>query len=101
MRRGWPLLALSVGLVLVGMLAGGLLAAELRQLNPAFVLQTDVLVFGIGFLFVALFFGGYSFLRWPWMPYRQLVQRWLLVLVIALGLAVLAGLLLNAPPTAV
>ena len=101
MRRGWPLLALSVGLDLVGMLAGGLLAAELRQLNPALVLQTDVLVFGIGFLFVAWFFGGYSFLRWPWMPYRQLVQRWLLVLVIALGLAVLAGLLLNAPPTAV
>lgn len=101
MRRGWPLLALSVGLDLVGMLAGGLLAAELRQLDPALVLQTDVLVFGIGFLFVAWFFGGYSFLRWPWMPYRQLVQRWLLVLVIALGLAVLAGLLLNAPPTAV
>jgi len=101
MRRGWPLLALSVGLDLVGMLAGGLLAAELRQLNPALVLQTDVLVFGIGFLFVAWSFGGYSFLRWPWMPYRQLVQRWLLVLVIALGLAVLAGLLLNAPPTAV
>ncbi|WP_254961967.1 glycosyltransferase family 2 protein [Cyanobium sp. BA5m-10] len=101
MRRGWPLLALSVGLDLVGMLAGGLLAAELRQLNPALVLQTDVLVFGIGFLFVAWFFGGYSFLRWPWMPYRQLVQRWLLVLVIAFGLAVLAGLLLNAPPTAV
>jgi GT2 family glycosyltransferase len=101
MRRGWPLLALSVGLDLVGILAGGLLDAELRQLNPALVLQTDCLVFGIGFLFVAWFFGGYSFLRWPWMPYRQLVQRWLVVVVIALGLAVLAGLLLNAPPTAV
>lgn len=101
MRRGWPLLALSVGLDLVGMLAGGLLAAELRQLNPALVLQTDVLVFGIGFLFVAWFFGGYSFLRWPWMPYWQLVQRWLLVLVSALGLAVLAAWLLYASPTAV
>lgn len=101
MRRGWPLLALSVGLDLVGMLAGGLLAAELRQLNPALVLQTDVLVFGIGFLFVAWFFGGYSFLRWPWMPYWQLVQRWLLVLVSALGLAVLAAWLMYASPTAV
>ena len=98
MRRGWPLLALSVGLDLVGMLAGGLLAAELRQLNPALVLQTDVLVFGIGFLFVAWFFGGYSFLRWPWMPYRQLVQRWLVVVFIALGLA---AWLLYASPTAV
>jgi GT2 family glycosyltransferase len=98
MRRGWPLLALSVGLDLVGMLAGGLLAAELRQLNPALVLQTDVLVFGIGFLFVAWFFGGYSFLRWPWMTYRQLVQRWLLVVVSALGLA---AWLLYASPTAV
>lgn len=101
MRRGWPLLALSVGLDLVGMLAGGLLAAELRQLNPALVVQADVLVFGIGFLFVAWFFGGYSFLRWPWMPYRQLVQRWLLVVVSALGLAVLAAWLLDASPTAV
>jgi GT2 family glycosyltransferase len=98
MRRGWPLLALSVGLDLVGMLAGGLLAAELRQLNPALVLQADGLVFGIGFLLVAWFFGGYSFLRWPWMPYRQLVQRWLLVVVSALGLA---AWLLDAPPTAV
>ena len=101
MRRGWTLLALGVGLDLVGMLAGGLLAAELRQLNPVLVLQADGLVFGIGFLLVAWFFGGYSFLRWPWMPYRQLVQRWLVVVVIALGLAVLGGLLLNAPPIAV
>ena len=98
MRRGWPLLTLSVGLDLVGILAGGLLDAELRQLNPALVLQTDCLVFGIGFLFVAWFFGGYSFLRWPWMPYRQLMQRWLLVVVSALGLA---AWLLDAPPTAV
>ena len=98
MRRGWPLLALSVGFDLVGMLAGGLLAAELRQLNPALVLQANGLVFGIGFLFVAWFFGGYSFLRWPWMPYRQLMQRWLLVVVTALGLA---AWLLDAPPTAV
>jgi GT2 family glycosyltransferase len=100
MRRGRPLLVLSVGLDLVGMLVGGLLAARLRQLNPALVLQTDGLVFGIGFLFGAWFFGGYSFLRWPWMPYWQLVQRWLLVVFSALGLAVLAAWLLNAPPTA-
>ena len=101
MRRGWPLLAISASLDLVGMLAGGLVAAELRQLNPALVLQADGLVFGIGFLLVAWFFGGYSFLGWPWMPYRQLVQRWLLVVVGVIGLAVLAGWLLNAPPTAV
>jgi GT2 family glycosyltransferase len=101
MRRGWLLLALSVGLDLVGMLAGGLLAAELRQLNPALVLQADGLVFGLEFLLVAWFFGGYSFLRWPWMPYWQLVQRWLLVVVSALGLALLAAWLLDASPTAV
>jgi len=101
MRRAWPLLALSVGLDLVGMLAGGLLAAELRQVNPALVWQADGLVFGLGFLFVAWFVGGYSFLGWPWMPYRQLVQRWLLVVVSAFGLAVLAGWLLIPPATAV
>jgi len=50
---------------------------------------------------LAWFLGGYSFLRWPWMPYRQLVQRWLLVVGSALGLAVLAGWLLNASLTAV
>jgi GT2 family glycosyltransferase len=101
MTRGWPLLALSVGLDLAGMLAGELLAAELRHFNPALVLQVDGLVFGIGFLFVAWFVGGYSFLGWPWMPFRQLVQRWLVVVVSAFGLAVLAGGLLHAPPTAV
>lgn len=101
MRRAWPLLALSVGLDLAGILTGGLLAAELRNFNPALVLQADGLVFGIGFLFVVWFVGGYSFLRWPWMPYWQLVQRWLLVLVSALGLAMLAGRLLNLTVTSV
>ena len=101
MRRGWPLLALSVSLDLVGILAGGLLAAELRHFNPAVVLQADGLFFGLGFLVVAWFLGGYSFLGWPWMPCRQLVQRWLFVVVSALGLAVLAGGLLNASSTAV
>ena len=101
MRQGWRLLGLSVGLDLVGMLAGGLLAAELRHLKPALALKADGLVFGTGFLVLAWFFGGYSYVRWPWMPYRQLVQRWLAVVVSALCLAALAGWLLNSPPTAV
>jgi GT2 family glycosyltransferase len=101
MKRGWPLLGLSVGLDLVGMLAAALLAAQWRHQNPALVLQADGLVFGIGFLFVAWFFGGYSFLCWPWISYWQLMQRWLLVVVGVLGLAVLAGWRLNAPPTRV
>ena len=101
MKRGWPLLWLSVGLDLLGVLAGALLAAQLRHHNLALVVQADGLVFGLGFLLLAWFFGGYSFLRWPWMPYRQLVQRWLLVVGSALALAVLAGWLLNAALTAV
>ena len=101
MRRGWPLLMLCVGLDLLGVLLGTLLVAELRQLNPALVLQADGLVFGIGFLLVAWFFGGYSFLHWPWMPYLKLVQRWLVVVVGVLVLSVLAGWLLNAPASAV
>jgi GT2 family glycosyltransferase len=100
MRQGPKLLWLCVGLDLLGVLAGGLLAAELCQLNPALVLQADGLVFGIVFLLAAWFFGGYSFLGWPWTSYRQLVQRWLLVLASALGLALLLGWLLNMPPTA-
>jgi GT2 family glycosyltransferase len=98
---GYLLLRLCVGLDLVGVLAGGLLAADLRQFNPALLPQADGLVFGIEFLFVAWFFGGYSFLGWPWMPYWHLVQRWVVVVVGAVGLMVLTGWLLNAPPTAV
>jgi GT2 family glycosyltransferase len=100
MKRGWPLLWLSVGLDLFGVLLGALLAAQLRHHNPALVLQADGLAFGLGFLLLSWFLGGYSFLRWPWMPYRQLVQRWLLVVGSALALAVLAGWLLNAALTA-
>jgi GT2 family glycosyltransferase len=97
----WPPLWLCVGLDLFGVLLGALLAAQLRHHNPALVLQADGLVFGLGFLLLAWFLGGYSFLRWPWMPYRQLVQRWLLVVGAALALAVLVGWLLNAALTAV
>jgi GT2 family glycosyltransferase len=96
MRRGWPLLGLSVGLDLVGMLVAALLAAQWRHHNPALVLQADGLLFGLGFLFVSWFLGGYSFLGWPWMPYRQLMQRWLLVVGSTMVLA-----LLNASSTAV
>jgi GT2 family glycosyltransferase len=101
MSQRWPLLWLSVGLDLLGVLAGALLAAQLRHHNLGLVLQADGLVFGVVFLLLAWFLGGYSFLRWPWMPYRQLVQRWLLVVGSALGLAVLAGWLLNAAVTVV
>ena len=97
----WPPLWLCVGLDLFGVLLGALLAAQLRHHNPALILQADGLVFGLGFLLLAWFLGGYSFLRWPWMPYRQLVQRWLLVVGAALALAVLVGWLLNAALTAV
>ena len=101
MKKGLPLLWLSVGLDLLGVLIGALFAAQLRHHNPALVLQADGLAFGLGFLLLAWFLGGYSFLRWPWMPYRQLMQRWLLVVGSALALAVLAGWLLNAADTAV
>jgi GT2 family glycosyltransferase len=101
MSRPWPLLWLSVGLDLLGVLAGALLAAQLNHHNLGLVLEADALAFGLVFLILAWFLGGYSFLRWPWMPYRQLVQRWLLVVGSALGLAVLVGWLLNAAVTAV
>lgn len=101
MSRSWSLLWLSVGLDLLGIFLSALLAALLRDHNPALVLQGDGFVFGLGFLLLAWFLGGYSFLRWPWMPYRQLLQRWIVVVGTALALAVLVGWLLNAAPTAV
>ena len=101
MKPGWPLLWLSVGLDMFGVLLGALLAAQLLHHIPAVVVQADGLAFGLGFLLLAWFLGGYSFLRWPWMPYRQLVERWLLVVGGALALALLVGWLLNAAVTVV
>ena len=101
MQRMWPLLSFSVGIDLLGLLCGALVAALLRHHSLALVLHPDGLPFALGFFLIAWFFGGYSFLRWPWMPYRQVVQRWLLVVGISLALAVLAGWLLNVPVTAV
>jgi GT2 family glycosyltransferase len=101
MKQSWLLLCISMVLDLAGMLAGGLLAVHLRHLNINLFLQIDGLILGIGFLFLTWFFGGYSFLNWPWQPYQKLVQRWLVVVVVTIGLTVLAGWLLNAPPAAV
>jgi len=101
MSRSWPLLWLSVGLDLLGVLFGALLAAQLRHHNPALVLRADGFVFGLGFLLLAWFLGGYSFFRWPWMPYRQLLQRWIVVVGSALAVAVFVGWLVNAPTNAV
>ena len=101
MSRSWPLLWLSVWLDLLGFWFGALLAAQLRHHNLALVLQADGFVFVFGFLLLAWFLGGYSFLRWPWMPYRQLLQRWAMVVGSALMLSVLVGWVLNVLPTAV
>ena len=97
----WPLLSFSVAIDLLGLLCGAWVAALLRHHSLALVLHPDGLPFALGFFLIAWFFGGYSFLRWPWMSYRQVVQRWLLVVAISLALAVLAGWLLNVPVTAV
>jgi GT2 family glycosyltransferase len=96
-----PLLPLSVVLDVVGVLLGGLLAALALQHDPALILQGNGLAFVAAFLLLGWFLGNYSFLRWPWMPYRQLVQRFVLVLLAALGLAITVGWLLNSPPTAI
>ena len=95
------LLLISLSLDVLGLLIARLLAAQLLHQSPVLVLSADGLAFGLGFVLLAWFFGGYSFLRWPWTPSRQLVQRWLLVVGSALLLSVLAGWLLNVPVTAV
>ena len=101
MKRDWPLLSLCVGFDLLGVLLGVLLAAQLRHHNFFLMLHADGLVFCLAFLLLAWFLGGYSFLRWPWITYRQLAQRWLLVVGSALALAMLVSGLLNAALTAV
>lgn len=101
MKRGLLLYGLCVGLDFLGVLFGVVLVAQLRHQNPDLVLQVDGLVFGLSFLLLAWFLGGYSFLSWPWVPYRQLLQRWLLVVASALVLSVLLGWLFSAAFTAV
>lgn len=97
MRRFHPLLWLSVGLDLGGLLVGVWLAAVLREQNRALLVQPEGFIVVLSFLLLAWFFGGYSFLRWPWMSYRRLVQRWLWVLTTALLFAVSFAWLLNVP----
>ena len=101
MKGRSSLLWISLSLDVLGLLLAGLLATQSRHHNLALVLDADGLAFGLLFLVLAWFFGGYSFLSWPWMPFRQLVQRWLLVVSSALALAVQVGWLLNVPVTAV
>ena len=101
MKGHSSLLWISLSLDVVGVVLAALLATQLLDHNPALVRSPDGLAFGLGFVLLAWFFGGYSFLRWPWMPFRQLVQRWLLVVGSALVLALLAGWLLAVPVTAV
>lgn len=101
MARGWPLLWLSVGLDLLGVLLGAVLSALLRDHHLSRVLQLDGLVFGLGLLLLAWFFGGYSFLRWPWMPYSQLLRRWWLVVGIAIAWSVSMEWLLKPSADAV
>ncbi|WP_254896420.1 glycosyltransferase family 2 protein [Synechococcus sp. HK05] len=101
MKRAWPLLWVNVGLDLGALLLGVCLVPRLRHHNLALVFQADVAAFALGFLLLAWFFGGYSYLGWPWMPYRQLLQRWSLVVGSSLGMAALLGWLLHAQSTVV
>ena len=96
-----PLLWLCAGLDLLGIGLGALLAAQLRHHDLSLVLQADGLLFMAGFLLLAWFLGAYSFLRWPWMPFRQLVQRFVLLVGSALALAIVVGWLLNSPEAAI
>ena len=96
MKRFPSLLWLSVGLDLFGIAFAALLAMLIRAHSPALLLQLDGLIFVCCFGLLAWFFGAYSFLSWPWMPSRQLLQRWSFVVGSALALAVLVGWLLNA-----
>ena len=75
-----PLLWIALSLDAVGAVLAALLAAQLFDHNPAQALDVAGLAFGLVFLLLAWFVGGYSFLRWPWVPLRQLcllrAHRW-------------------------
>lgn len=87
MRTARLLLWLTVGLDLLGVLMGVLLVFPGLRWGSDAAWPLHVFGFALLFLLLAWFLGGYSFLQWPWMPYRQLVQRWLFVVGAALLLA--------------
>ena len=79
MKPHSSLLWVALSLDAVGAVFAALLAAQLLEHNPAQALDVAGLAFGLVFLLLAWFFGGYSFLRWPWVALRELIQRWLFV----------------------
>ena len=101
MKRGLPLFLLSVCLDLGGVLIAVAVEAQLRSSDPPPALHPTGLTLGLGFLLLVWFFGGYSYLRWPWVPFWQIVRLWLFLVGSALSLALLADWLLNASATAV
>ena len=92
------LLCLSVGLDLAGLLFAAVAATFFWSDGPALLNPPEGIGCGVAFGFLAWFFGAYSYLRWPWMPYRQLVQRWSLVVCMAMASAGLLAWLLKLEP---
>ena len=91
MSRRHPLLWLTVGHDLIGLLGGAWSASILHRQDMASLIQPHGWIVLLGFLALAWFLGAYSFLRWPWMYYRRLLQRWFLVITCALLIAVTFG----------
>lgn len=89
MRRGRGLLGLAVGLDLAGAVLGVAVAVRMRASELAIASPLGGLVCVLIFLVLSWFFGGYSFLRWPWMPLLQQVQSWLLVVFSTIALTAL------------
>ena len=71
------------------------MAVQLCHLDASNVLGIQGLLFAFGFLFLAWSLGSYSFLRWPCLAYRQVLQRWLVVVFTAF---VVAWIVILLPP---
>ena len=97
MSRSWLLFGLNVGLDLLGIFFGIFMAVQLCHLDASNVLGIQGLLFAFGFLSLAWSLGSYSFLRWPCLAYRQVLQRWLVVVFTAFVVA----WIVNPAPTAV
>ena len=69
----------------------GLVGIVLPRQDMASLIQPHGWIVLLGFLALAWFLGAYLFLRWPWMSYRRLLQRWFLVITCVLLIAVTFG----------
>ena len=89
---------LSLSLDLIGIFLGALIAVRVRHDDFSPLFNADGVVFTFIFVVLSWFLGSYSFLRWPWVPYKNLAQRFVAIVVLSGFIAIVYRWLENNNP---